>query len=207
MATIKQKYCGVVCFQFRFSFLRKFRFSKCLHNAHRRRGYRGLQRQLCLRCCGLQSQTPRRQQEKGRRLPPFLKSPTICLIFQEEACSHKLKPHSSLPRLVLKFRQRKCQEWLPPAIAYFALGTACFCCDLTSPCRVQDLWAKWGLDQNSYMKRFSFDEFFSKEQKDVFIRDLFASEAVHIRLPQRARLPPFFAVTPSLHGSWPSFHP
>jgi hypothetical protein len=68
------------------------------------------------------------------------------------------------------------------------------------PCMVQDLWAKWGLDQNSYMKRFSFDEFFSKEQKDVFIRDLFASEAVRIRL---SPLPAFPLSSPSpRHLTW-----
>ena len=30
--------------------------------------------------------------------------------------------------------------------------------------RLQGLWTKWGLDTHSYVKRFTFDEFFSKHQ-------------------------------------------
>jgi len=45
-----------------------------------------------------------------------------------------------------------------------------------SDASAKELWEKWGLDQNSYIKRLSFDEFFSEEQKDVFFKDLFSSE-------------------------------
>jgi hypothetical protein len=34
------------------------------------------------------------------------------------------------------------------------------------------------MDQHSYMKRLSFDEFFSKEQSELFIRDMFANPKV-----------------------------
>jgi len=43
---------------------------------------------------------------------------------------------------------------------------------------IKQLWEKWGLDSCSYMKRFSFDEFFSKHQIDVFLKDFFASAKV-----------------------------
>jgi hypothetical protein len=42
----------------------------------------------------------------------------------------------------------------------------------------QEMWKKWGMDQHSYMKRLSFDEFFSKEQSELFIRDMFACPKV-----------------------------
>ena len=37
---------------------------------------------------------------------------------------------------------------------------------------------KQGLDKHSYMKRYSFDEFFSKHQLNVFVKDFFASDKV-----------------------------
>ena len=51
------------------------------------------------------------------------------------------------------------------------------------PCFVKDkdtkqLWEKWGLDTCSRMARYSFDEFFSKHQLEVFLKDFFASTAV-----------------------------
>jgi len=51
------------------------------------------------------------------------------------------------------------------------------------PCFVKDtdiknLWEKWGLQPCSLRKRYSFDEFFSKHQIDVFLKDFFASSQV-----------------------------
>ena len=49
----------------------------------------------------------------------------------------------------------------------------------------QQLWEKWGLDSCSYMKRFSFDEFFSKHQVVPLEATRLSGCTVCTALPQR----------------------
>ncbi len=44
--------------------------------------------------------------------------------------------------------------------------------------RFQRFAQKWGLVDASYIKRFRFDEFYTKSQKETFFRDLFSSPQV-----------------------------
>ncbi|EKX45155.1 hypothetical protein GUITHDRAFT_163320 [Guillardia theta CCMP2712] len=46
----------------------------------------------------------------------------------------------------------------------------------------KELWTKWGFEDCSYLRAFSFDEFFSKHQSQVFFRDFFASKTVQSSL-------------------------
>jgi hypothetical protein len=44
--------------------------------------------------------------------------------------------------------------------------------------RLQRYAQKWGIEDASYIKRFRFDEFYTKSQQDTFFRDLFSSPQV-----------------------------